>query len=268
MCICQWLPTVRCDTRTKVIVIQDRSELNASKRRVSSIPILKLVMKNIEVEVVSVRQSFSLNIDFSDPSTAVLYPSEASVPLLPHNREISIGDSTFLGEYTDSAIRTLITIDGSWVTVQNIIAKNICLQPPRCRHVRLDSLPSESAYELYGLRKEPSRNFLSTAEAVAWALLSIEPAGQEASRHILSAFTNFVQLRTVCSIRDDDVSEDDDSSSSSGCQDDGYGVEENSGEGECRLLPSRGKKERVSKTKSQKRKQKRVSESRKKRRGR
>ena len=276
-CICSCLPSSLYDTETRIVIIQDSAELNPSKRKLSSIPILQHVLKNVETHVVNAGKSFDIGIDFSDSSCAILYPSESSTPLAECDQELTEPIVS-----CSNRIRTLVVIDGSWVTVQHIMAKHSCLQPHRSRHVRLNSeTTSASAYESYGLRKEPSRNFLSTAEAVAWALLCLEGSQHEAPLEILRLFTEFARLSALSRrvspsdgtpvIPEQRVAAADYSveyvydctsnSSRNSCGD----SKESPGDPDT-LLPSKGVREKVVLTKSQRRQRHRLSEARRRRR--
>ena len=201
---------------TRITIIRDEREKIPTKARISSIPTLVKVLSNCEVYHVAAKSTINSDIKalLLQPGTVVLYPSETSVPLDAFISDVQNEQATKSGGI--STIRTIVIIDGSWVTVQHILARNQALQPHNCQHVRLPSSILEadadadadagvtspncsmlrSLYEAYGLRKEPSRGFLSTAEAAAVALRLVDQEGNRACEAILREFSSFLSLNS------------------------------------------------------------------------
>lgn len=169
-----------------------RSEwLSPSKLKVSSVPILKHVLKNFASYVISSKNNWRELESFESSSCVVLYPSESSIPV-----------QAYLEQY--SPPKTLIVLDGSWVTVQESLYRMPQLYPNRIKHIRLSQEQLQNHVSLYhslGLRKEPAKNFISTAEAVALTLSSFNQP-QIVVSSILNSFRLFVeqQSRTVVSL--------------------------------------------------------------------
>lgn len=181
----------RVSTKIRVVIIQDHAELRPSKRYISSIPVLVSTLEKctvITTEPSSIAVSYEESIFGKTNEIAVLYPSTSSTPLekcmLAEDSTATSGDVNF-----KQPIKTIIALDGSWVTVQHILARNSWLHPVHCRHIRLppSATSQGSLYASLGLRIEPCRDFLSTAEAVAHALYYLEEK-EEATTTILLRF--------------------------------------------------------------------------------
>ena len=184
----------------RVIVIRHFTELSlVRKASVASTPILQSVLKQrmvlIDVprnEVISPRDMVILSEAASDPSTLLLFPSSQSKSLVdligPACSDTHCGD-----HHTSTSMnpRTLIVVDGSWKTATSLVYKNSILR--RISHVHI---PPEqvgvSEYMKKGLRTEPRRGFVSTAEATAIALQIISGGSDRACEVILRRFRSFV----------------------------------------------------------------------------
>jgi DTW domain-containing protein YfiP len=235
-----------------VIVLQDSYELSPSKLNVSSVPMLKYILKNYASYVPSSSDDWKNLEEINSESCVVLYPSESSIPL-PEYIE------------TFSKPQTLIVLDGSWVTVQELLYRTPSLHPKRIKHIRLSSHQLQNRVSLYhsmGLRKEPAKNFISTAEAIALCLHSFEPNNPILSTTILTAFHAFVQKRTLVTNSGpltftdeerDDGSDDDENDESEGKEE------------EELLLSDQGRKEKRKISKVQSRARKREKEKRQRR---
>jgi DTW domain-containing protein YfiP len=269
-CLCVDLPLCKFRSDLRVVIIQDIGECKPSKRAVSSVPVLLQVLDYVEVVCCS-SGNFRVDLDLSvyneSTEVALLYPSEMSVPitdLVDRSDRASSESGASL-----SHLKVLLVLDGSWVTVQHILARNSFLRPNRCRHVRLPrcrSIPA-SVFHTSGLRKEPARSFISTAEAVAWAIFFLRDELKPAALEILKLFEKFVRLKvsvdrsshceisekTVLYVQNDDLV-DEEQAPMTFCADD-------SGD----LLPSNGAKQRHPISKSEKRKRMRQKEKRRNR---
>jgi DTW domain-containing protein YfiP len=226
-------------TQTKIVILMDDAEeRRPSKQRVSSIPLLRQLNLQ-QCSIHPVRSSRAVPLadlrqwaDLSSPHTALLYPSDSSTVLgfsqqqqqssppcsSPESTATTTTDTTE-ADATDThtgtvAIHTLLVLDGSWRTVQQLLYHNRSLQPPGLRHVRLDLAASyTSYYQRHGLRQEPAPNCVSTAEAIALALLRLEEPSNQAGHVILTAFRRFVQQLNASAVRGRTTScgDDDDS---------------------------------------------------------
>ncbi len=200
-CLCTHLPLHKFSSDLKVIVIQDHAERKPSKKVLSSIPILSLLLNNVEV-VLCAAGSFQVDIDLTaynlSTDAALLYPSEASMPISDLVcSKTSIEAKTQTGSIGSTALKVLLVLDGSWVTVQHMLARNTFLHPSKCSHIRLppSDIITASVYHTSGLRREPATNFVSTAEAVAWAIHFLSDELKPATTEILRLFRIFVSLK-------------------------------------------------------------------------
>mmetsp|Transcript_55278 Transcript_55278/g.140184 ORF Transcript_55278/g.140184 Transcript_55278/m.140184 type:complete len:284 (+) Transcript_55278:95-946(+) len=187
----------------KVIVIRHASELGLQRKAaLASTPLLQSVLKDrcilIEApksEVLSPCDVLDLKEAASRASMVLLFPSSGSASLDVLNDELRALDPD---DGTSRLARTtLVVVDGSWKTVTSLISKNEVLQPQSIRHVHLSpETAGVSAYMKNGLRTEPRRGFVSTAEAVALALRVLRGGGggsDKASEIILERFGTFAQ---------------------------------------------------------------------------
>lgn len=203
-------------TETRIVVLVDEAEERRStKARVSSIPLLRqLQLPRCSFHIVRTTRATPAAmlqewVDSSSPHTALLYPSESSTPLdfaYPSQEAVS---TTLLpaqgggGVSQPPPIHTLVVLDGSWRTVQQLLFHNPLLQPSHMRHVRLDVAATyTSYYQRCGLRQEPAANCVSTAEAIALALLRLEKPSNQVGHVILSAFRRFAEDLNGSSGRD------------------------------------------------------------------
>ena len=194
------LTATEANTRVAVVVLMDEAEeRRPSKVRVSSIPILRqLELPRCSIHPVRADRPTAPALlqqwaDLSSPHTALLYPSESS-------RTLDLSYSTRdkhqcqQDEEEQPRIDTLVVLDGSWRTVQQILYHNPLLQPRKLRHVRLDVAATyTSYYQRCGLRQEPAPNCVSTAEAIALALVCLEAPTNIVGRLILNSFKKFVE---------------------------------------------------------------------------
>ena len=201
----------------RVVILQDHAELKPSKKAISSIPVLESILENIDVKICDAKTyaaAWDLS-SYSDPAAvALLYPSDASSVLSVDsnsNQKSHIEESPSFNEddstsadmpFIANQLKCLVVLDGSWVTVQHILARNAFLHPSRCRHIRLPPyhLICTSIYHTSGLRREPVKGFVSTAEAVAWALFFIDKEYQSVSLNILQSFQSFVESKAEIEI--------------------------------------------------------------------
>ena len=205
------LDALQSSIETKIVVLVDeREESRPSKWKVSSIPLLqRLKLENMSFYFVSASQSIpSLSlqewIDISSPHTALLYPSDASIPLDVSHSRFSTGEDV----HNPNAVHTLVVLDGSWRSVQQLLHHNPLLHPRKLRHVRLDMTSScTSYYQRLGLRVEPAPSCVSTAEAIARALFLLEKPTSQISNVILEDFRKFVESN-VAMLRKAPISDD------------------------------------------------------------
>jgi DTW domain-containing protein YfiP len=182
-CSCSELPTEPLENEIRFVILQDPYELSPSKLKLSSVPILKRVLKNCASYVcISKDQNWRSSEDINPQSCVVLYPSQSSMTIPEYLQTHPIPQS-------------VIVLDGSWVTVQESLHRMPFLHPNRIKHIRISPLQLQNRVSLYhsmGLRKEPARNFISTAEAVALALYSFDSC-HPAVPVILNTFHSFLE---------------------------------------------------------------------------
>ena len=198
---------LRSSIDTKIVVLVDeKEESRPSKWRVSSIPLLRRIdIDKISFHFVSTSQSISKLklqewMDVSSPHTVLLYPSDASIPLDGSHSRFSVGkeqkeEKEEENTHSPNAVHTLVVLDGSWRSVQQLLYHNPLLHPKNMRHVRLDlKLSSYTSYfHRFGLRVEPAPSCVSTAEAIAFSLLLIEKPTNQIGNLILEEFKRFVE---------------------------------------------------------------------------
>jgi DTW domain-containing protein YfiP len=183
-CYCSELPTEPLENVIRFVILQDPYELSPSKLKLSSVPILKHVLNNCTSFVLNKDNNWRISEDINHESCVVLYPSESSMTIPEYLQ-------------THQIPQTVIVLDGSWVTVQESLHRMPFLHPKRINHIRISPLQLQNRVSLYhslGLRKEPARNCISTAEAVALALHSFDPCHAAVS-FILNTFHLFVEKR-------------------------------------------------------------------------
>lgn len=151
LCYCASLPTV--PTRTHVVILQHPHERT---HPFNTARLVGLCMPNSRVHVAYGGLSEVLRCEVPVPDdTVVLYPhpSAVDVATLPPSELPS----------------TLLALDGTWAHSKRLYKDNPWLA--RLRHVRIN--PSEPSR--YRIRKEPRADYVSTLEAIVFALRTLEP---------------------------------------------------------------------------------------------
>lgn len=115
------------ENETRIVILQDPYELSPSKSKLSSVPILKDILKNCVSYVVSKEKHWRTLEDVNSESCVVLYPSESSLTIPEYLQ-------------THPIPRTVIVVDGSWVTVQESLHRMPFLHPNRMKHIRLSPI--------------------------------------------------------------------------------------------------------------------------------
>ena len=173
LCYCRTLVPVR--TRTHVVIFQHPRERIV---RTGTARLAHLGLEGSELHVgVRFDEHPRLRALAAEPrgSVALLYPGDDGAPAAA----------------PDPPPRTLVVVDGTWITARKMIARSRLLQ----------GLPRVSlrprAPSAYRIRREPAAHCLSTVEAVVAALGDLE--GDAASfGSLLQAFDRLVELQVDC----------------------------------------------------------------------
>lgn len=166
-CLCALVQPVH--TRTKLVVLQHPKE---RRHPFGTARLLRLAMPDARVETVcgGFDEVLRHEVDVA-PDAAVLYPHRDAVDL-----------ASLPAEQMPS---TLVLLDGTWAHAKKLYRDNEWVQ--RLRHVRIDP-PRPSNYRI---RKEPQEDFVSTVEALVYALSILEPENQQ-PQTLLTAFDRMI----------------------------------------------------------------------------
>ncbi|OUL58905.1 tRNA-uridine aminocarboxypropyltransferase [Pseudoalteromonas ulvae] len=138
--------------RTRIIILQHPSEVKAAK---NTARLLQLSLQNAEIWIGESPEDFLPLHSLDQSSTFVVYPDEKAV---------------MLEEYTQSStqVEALIFLDGTWKKAFKLLQLNNWLT--RYPFLSFAVLPTSR----YTLRKAPRADSLSTLEAVAYSLATLE----------------------------------------------------------------------------------------------
>ena len=165
----------------------------------STVPLLSLVLDNVHVVV-------GHNFDFStrviqkavakNYTLALLYPSEEAIDLDDPTTEEQellgiIPKSNVTVNGIASSKTLLIACDGTWTQAKRMFYNSPELIS-KCHQIQFTS-NTTTVYDR--IRTEPDDHCLSTSEAVAEALIRLEPNGRTAKRYIHSALEKLVQVQ-------------------------------------------------------------------------
>lgn len=193
LCVCDVMPPEQLATQTKILILQHPNERR--KKNLSTVPLLKLSLQNVQVVVGYTFEPESLppvqKLFEQGRKPLLLYPSEGAIPLddasLTTNNQCSDDRPDNLIQSNDENL--LIIVDGTWNE-----AKRMVRDSPRlvecCQAVQFTSEAS-SIYD--AMRREPQEHCLSTLEACAQVLLLLEPQAdqvQESLHRVLQAHVN------------------------------------------------------------------------------
>ena len=152
------IPQCLCDAvspiahRTRIIIMQHPSEVKAAKNTARLLP---LSLQHIEIWVGESPEDFVPLQTLDHTSTFVVYPDEKAAML------DDISQST-------RNVQTLIFLDGTWKKAFKLLQLNNWLA--RYPFLSFSALPTSR----YALRKAPRADSLSTLEAVAYSLNTLE----------------------------------------------------------------------------------------------
>jgi DTW domain-containing protein YfiP len=167
MCLCALVQPVR--TKTKLVVLQHPKE---RRHPFGTARLMRLAMPDARIETVhgGFDEVLRHEIDVASDA-AVLYPHKDAVDLASLPR--------------DQMPSTLVLLDGTWSHAKKLYQHNEWVQ--RLRHVRIDP-PKPSNYRI---RKEPQADFVSTVEALVYALSILEPDNEE-PQSLIEAFDRMI----------------------------------------------------------------------------
>jgi DTW domain-containing protein YfiP len=162
----------------RVLVLQHPAERNEP---LATVPVLCAQLPEARVRVGFVWRSLAAawGADAGEPSTwGVLYPASAP-PGVDGRGPARVVDRA--GAPIDGRVTGIVALDGTWSEVKTLWWRN----PWLVRLPRVILRPRDPP--LYGsLRREPKRGYVSTLEAVADALVVVDPR-HEAARAALRA---------------------------------------------------------------------------------
>lgn len=193
LCVCDSLPDEgKLATQTRILILQHPNERR--KKNLSTVPLLRLALQNVQVTVGYTFEPESLPIVQEELDQGrkplLLYPSEDAIALDEAVDATSTSGSRSTSPSPSEAIKgqdnLLIIMDGTWTE-----AKRMVRDSPRlvesCQKVQFTS-DASSIYD--ALRSEPAPHCLSTLEACARVLLLLEPGCdrvQESLHKVLQA---------------------------------------------------------------------------------
>ncbi|KAI9919162.1 hypothetical protein PsorP6_011897 [Peronosclerospora sorghi] len=217
VCYCSYLPQQRVQTKqTHVLVLQHEHE-NRRRAAISSVPVLTKTLEN--VTLATLNEACDCGPGVNDELDAFLYNErdgnqafDATMILFPAKHAQTLAVTNMEAQIAKKQV-LLIVIDGTWKQAKKIVHRNqrhwevaardwnrrgasfqyVCLEKTNERGERATST------SIYGaLRREPMDGCLSTLEAVASALMILEP---QETRHVvhdslLHAFQGMVSLQT------------------------------------------------------------------------
>lgn len=151
-CLCALIP--RLDSRTRVLVLQHPSEVNHA---LNTARFAVLGLTNAELRVGEVFDDLSTALNRPGYRTRLLFPGEGAQSLAAYSSEINQSEALLL-----------VVPDGTWRKARKLLHLNPLLAAlPR---VTL----GQTVTSRYRLRKAPGPNALSTVEAIAQALQTLE----------------------------------------------------------------------------------------------
>ncbi|KAI9981551.1 hypothetical protein PInf_009304 [Phytophthora infestans] len=205
VCYCASLPNEPLATKsTHVVVLQHQHE----KRRraaISSVPLLAQTIEN--VTLVTVDEACDCGPGKNEQLDAFLYDEggddtfDTAMILFPDEHAQPLGEG--VGRETQRVL--LIVIDGTWKEAKKIAHRNKkhwekAARDWEIRGAKLEyvCLAGELKRSIYGdLRREPMEGCVSTLEAVASALMLLEPSetGRRMHDALLRAFREMVSIQ-------------------------------------------------------------------------
>lgn len=190
-CICDWIYPV--SNSTDIVILQHPDEV---KKALGTARIATLSLERVAMWVgvdFTDHPQFNRLLSGSPDSIAVLYPSETAIDIDEWERNIVSGDkdsSPITLPVDEYKKRTLIVIDGTWRNTREIMMANQGLQ--ELPKVKLSPVKASN----YRIRKAPSSESLSTVEAIAMALNSLEPDTPVDS--MLDCFSKMIDYQIAC----------------------------------------------------------------------
>jgi len=180
-CLCDYLPTTKISLETQVLVLQHPVEFR--RKTVSTVPVLKLVLKNCQVMV---GRSFDVQLEsFIDNAC---YEGRIPLLLFPGPNAITLEDSDAMeqlgyahygkdfdernGNGVEKSKYLLIIVDGTWTQAKRMLRYSPVLLD-KCHTIQFTGTTDRSIYD--SIRKQPDFFCLSTLESCARTLKLLEP---------------------------------------------------------------------------------------------
>lgn len=196
VCVCAALPREPLATATRVLVLQHPNE--AERKTVSTVPLLPLCLRDVEVRV-----GYAFAADSLAPLQEELRAGRRPLLLFPGPDAFALDGGGLDGggarhelDGDDAQGRLLVLLDGTWSQARSIARASPSLLAS-CRQVAFAEA-ADSAFD--AVRREPERHCVSTLEACGRALELLEPesaAVRAANGHLHAALNALVagQLR-------------------------------------------------------------------------
>ena len=190
LCVCHVLPRQKYVTQTQVLILQHPNERR--KRNLSTVPLLRLVLENVQVMVGYIFEAKSIPAVMEQlelgQKPLLLYPSPNAISLdahdnsdienakrlevlLPSSKQMSNNDQDDHNDHNHiNNDNLLIIMDGTWTEAKRMVRDSPSLVEC-CQPVKFTA-DSSSIY--HALRREPEDHCISTLEACARALALLE----------------------------------------------------------------------------------------------
>lgn len=190
LCVCNVLPSDLISTAfTDILILQHPNEFR--KRNLSTVPLIRLVLQNVQVRV-----GYSFDLEQLAPVQQALSAGVKPLLLYPGDYAISLDDASNDGVPLSTLLQhsplnqdatgiqhLLIVVDGTWSEAKRMVRDSRNLLET-CQQVQFASKVS-SIYD--AVRPEPDGHCLSTLEACAKALSYLEPTTAQEAVHYLHA---------------------------------------------------------------------------------
>lgn len=200
LCVCNVLPQQLIDTSTQILVLQHPNEFR--KRNLSTVPLMRLVLKNVQVRV-----GYSFTLEDLDVVAQAIEAGQQPLLLYPDPYAISLDEvgsdslpasaiTSKLSPQQHGSNNLLILVDGTWTEAKRMVRDSPTLIE-KCRQVQFAS-QQKTIYD--AVRKEPQGHCLSTLEATAKALQLLEPnmtTAESAVSHLHSVLESHINAHVL-----------------------------------------------------------------------
>ena len=180
LCVCEAIPDERIETKTHLLILQHPNERR--KKNFSTVPLLRLVLQNVQVLV-----GYTFDAEQLTPLSEALSQGRQPLLLYPGPGAVSLDDEpSLLKQESPSKLQNpssrqdmlqsdenlLIVVDGTWTEAKRMIRDS----PSLLNKCQLVQFTNEATSIYNSIREEPEPHCLSTLEACAKALRLLEPS--------------------------------------------------------------------------------------------